>query len=119
MPRKYGHGETGAIPIAVLFVAWLALARLAVVAAGAPHWAAEELRLLVHLLEAVAAPRLGHRLGVGRPLLRLRPGLAAPRLARLSRLALPEALTLPALGVPGPLVAAEGPLRPVLPLRPI
>ena len=37
MPRKYGHGETGAIPIAVLFVAWLALARLAVVAAGAPQ----------------------------------------------------------------------------------
>ena len=60
----------------------LALAGLAVVAAaGAAHRAAQELGLLVGLLEAVAAPRLGCRpsLALGLPLwralLRLGPRL--------------------------------------------
>src|SRR5262245_29928277 len=91
----------------------LALAGLPILAARATYRAAQEFRLLVHLLEAVAAPRLGNRLchRIGGALGRLRPPLS---------LAIPvgEALALPAIVTRPVLVAPERTLLPFLPLRP-
>src|SRR6185295_1174048 len=90
-------------------------------AAHAAHRAAQELRLLVHLLEALAAARLLAR-GLGDLLRRTFLRLGSCLATRLPRLGLPLALrealplaTLPALAEAGAvLVAAERPVGPLL-----